>query len=252
MIARRNRQGCPTMSPSLPLRFRSSAGGWTPEFEHAFRAFYADVYEPAFPDPDIRDSAANLKRAADPDLASEDQPRGFIDLAMAARDGREVVAGGIVYELFSSAGAALVSYVVAAEGWRGKGIARSLLNHARQTLKAEGGGDEALLIFAETEPDTGTEEDRIRLRALGRLGFAVLDCDYVQPPLGPGKHHVPLTLLLHRPQADSVPAARVEGFLRTFYRSMVGDALPEDAILQQVLAPLTARQTIAVRPLQRE
>jgi hypothetical protein len=72
----------------------------------------------------------------------------------------------------------------------------------------------------------------------------------VQPPLGPDKHHVPLRLLVHRSPADGiVPAARIESFLRTFYRSLVGDALREDAILQEVLAPLSARETIAVRPL---
>ncbi len=266
------------------LHLLSSGDGWTLEFEHAFRAFYDRLFEPAFPDPDIRESAANLKRLSDTRLFGGREPRGFIDLAMTLQGNRSAPVGGILHELFHSADAALVTYVVVAEGWRGHGIATRLIDRARQALESERlsrvpksglprvgkklcgsrdfkqafvglprnvclRGGKPLLIFAETEKDAGSNADRVRLNALGRLGFAALDCDYIQPPLQPGKHHVPLRLLVHRPAGGAIPAARVGQFLRAFYRSILGDALASDSISQGVLAAIAARETIATQPL---
>jgi len=247
---RANSQGSLMTRRSLPLRFLSSGEGWTLEFEHAFRAFYAQVFEPAFPDPDIRESAANLKRLSDTRLFGGREPRGFIDLAMTARGNRGTPVAGILYELFRASEAALVTYVAVTEGWRGKGVATTLLDRARRALEAERlGTGKPLLIFAETEMETESEDDRIRLRALGRLGFAALDCNYVQPPLAPGKHHVPLRLLVYRPAGDTVPAERVGRFLRGFYRGILGEGFAEDRISQEVLVAIAARESIAVQPL---
>jgi GNAT superfamily N-acetyltransferase len=265
--------------PSLDIL--TSADGWTLAFEHAFRAFHDKVYVRAFPDADIRDSAANIRRVSDTRLFGAREPRGFVDLAMARpgalsrkvdpgvlkesattresraffRPGRGgkcfgTPAGGIVYDLFRSSDAALISYIAVAEGWRGKGVASLLMDGARQTLEAERlAAGRPLMVFAETEKHTESDDDRTRLNALGRLGFAALDCDYVQPPLGPGKQHVPLTLLVHRPAGETVPAPRVERFLRGFYRSLLGDGLASDAVSQGVLAAIAARDVIAVKPL---
>jgi GNAT superfamily N-acetyltransferase len=237
----------------LPLRCLSSTEGWTEEFDRHFRGFHDRVYCPAFPDPDIRDTAANLKRVADIRHFGAQEPWGFIDFALAPHGNREIAVGGIFYELYRASDAALVSYIAVAESHRRRGVAGMLFRLAGEQLRAQRRGGRPLLIFAETEMEEHGRKANARLAALARLGFALLDFDYVQPPLGPGKNHVrSLDLLVYRAPGDvsaQVPAERIAHFLTVFYRTLMGQALAGDAILQQVLADLARRDTVAVEPL---
>jgi GNAT superfamily N-acetyltransferase len=235
-------------------RFLSSADGWSHTFDLHFRSFYARIFQPAFPDPDLREPVHRLKQLSDPRLFGAREPWGFVTLALAQRGNAEIPAGGILFELFRACDAALVTYISVDERHRRQGIAAALLDEARAELRvARRPCSRPLLIFAETEPAFGEECDIARLRSLGRLGFGALDFRYVQPPLAPGKHHVEgLTLLVHRGAGTSltaISADRLAHFLQIFYRSILGEALDRDGRLLDVIAEVQKRNSIAVTPL---
>lgn len=240
--------------PRPRLRFLSSADGWSPEFDVHFRAFYDRIFQPAFPDPDLREPAARLKQLSDPRQFGGREPWGFIELALAPHGNLEAPAGGILFEWFRACDAALITYIAVDKRHRRHGVAGALFDRALEALRVQQAGRaQPLLIFAETEMAVEDEGDLVRLRALGRLGFGALDFPYVQPPLSPGKRHVEkLTLLVHgggRGPLTSIPAARLAHFLRVFYRSILGDMLVKDERLMNVLAGIKARNGIAVTPL---
>ncbi len=243
-----------------PYRLLRSADGWTPEFEAQFRHFYRSILAKAFPDADLRESAARMRRLADPLAFGGHDPWGYITL-MLIHDGRAwKPSGGILYEWYRGGGAVLVTYVVVSPAFRRRGMAQvlfgSALQHLARTTRLVPGI--SLPIFAETETlprhatRAETKEAEARFAMLRRLGFRLLDFPYVQPPLSPGKQHVRhLRLLAYQPSALPVPmpAAAVETFLSVFYRALIGDALTRDADCQAVLRALRGMKTIAALPL---
>jgi len=116
---------------------------------------------------------------------------------------REIL-GGSVVEFFSESRCGLLSYFVVSKKERGRGLAKQIIDTSvatLQTIAKEMYPDmQYCPVFAETNnPHRVAAEDdsltpNVRLGVLHNLGFGLLDCQYVQPPLS--KAHKPCADLL--------------------------------------------------------
>jgi hypothetical protein len=167
------------------------------------------------------------------------QPVMRIAVAVEHKPAGEVVVGGLTCEYYRRSHCVLATYLYVSDvgPYRGRGHARKLLAAARVACEALG---EVRATIAEAEwPEAlkaarfGVAEianARSRLRFFARLGARMLNLDYVQPILGPGKRpvsHLRLFLLppaldAPRPSDDAVAGA-VGALLAEFY-----DALAEE------------------------
>jgi len=156
------------------------------------------VYNPAFPDAEIREDPDYWLGllAADP-YPPPPQPRIEVIL-LVAED--EAVAGGATVELYRAADSGLLTYLSVAADRRGQGLGRRLVAEARLALARMAGGER--LLFAETErlvdaaDDAEREATILRQAKLAGLGARLVDFDYWMPPLRPGLPAHPLHLLV--------------------------------------------------------
>jgi len=105
---------------------------------------------------------------------------------------REII-GGSVCEFFLESKCGLISYFVVSTKERGRGLSKEIIRSSVETLHRIGRElypQETLFpVFAETNDpakiaaETDSLSPNIRLGVLHNLGFGLLDCDYVQPPL---------------------------------------------------------------------
>jgi GNAT superfamily N-acetyltransferase len=244
------------MRVRLPkYRIISSKDGWTPGFDARFRAFYDTIFIKAFPDPDMRESPARVRRLSDPRAFGQAEPWGYVNLAIVPWERGWRPAGGILFEWYRNGEAALLTYIVVAPDFRGRGLGRVLLKSALSRLTQETRlvPGASLPLFAETEMhDDEGGPPPARLGTLQSLGFRALDFDYVQPPLDASKAHVTcLKLLAYQPAPapQPLPAPRVAAFLGAFYRALLGARFDHDAPCQAVLSALSDRKDIAAFPL---
>lgn len=156
------------------------------------------VYNPAFPDAEIREDPGYWLGllAADPYPPSP-QPR--IEVILLVTED-EMVAGGATVELYRAADSGLLTYLSVAADRRGRGLGRLLVAEARLALARMAEGRR--LLFAETErledaaDDAEREATIVRQATLARLGASLVDFDYWMPPLRPGLPAHPLHLLV--------------------------------------------------------
>lgn len=247
---------------ALRHRVVSSADGWTADFGERFLRFYSGIFVKAFPNPDLRESAGRMRRLADPRGFGRADPWGFVNLIELREGHAWRLAGGICYEWYRSGSGVLVTYIAVGRPFRRRGLTRLLFASALERLRRETGHSPgaALPVFAETEmPHPGETEverelARARLNMLARLGFRILDFDYIQPPLSSGKSAVSgLRLLCYVPSpalhAVCMPSARIEAFLSAFYKGLLGPGYMENVAVAPVLQALLRRKEIAALPL---
>ena len=191
------------------------------------------------------------------------QPVMRIVVAVEQGDGEEHVIGGLAVEYYRAGGCVLATYIYVddAPGQRHRGHARGLLAAAGKAF-AEVGPVRAMLGEAEWPellqshgfPADEVAVARKRLRFFARLGARMLNIEYVQPPLGPGKRpvaYLKLFVLPFAPEeearapADELPAA-VDAFLGEFYAALAQESgMPAD---EAALAKLR-EQVAQARPL---
>eukprot|EP01087_Luapelamoeba_hula_P009378 TRINITY_DN2414_c3_g1_i4.p1 TRINITY_DN2414_c3_g1~~TRINITY_DN2414_c3_g1_i4.p1 ORF type:complete len:395 (-),score=72.87 TRINITY_DN2414_c3_g1_i4:41-1225(-) len=116
---------------------------------------------------------------------------------------RTVIGGGVV-EYFLESGCGLLAYFVVSPTERNRGLSKVIIQACVDSLYAIARERDPCVayvpIFAETNDPhcVPAGEDslapNIRLGVLHKLGFGLLNCDYVQPPLS--KHTKPCTDLL--------------------------------------------------------
>lgn len=145
-----------------------------------------EVYEPAFPDAELREDPAAWLRL----LAEEPgPPQPRLDVILAVGE-EGAILGGVTIEHYRRADCGLLTYIAVVGERRGQGLGRRLIAEARARLDQWAGKD--ALIFAETEiydeAASAHEREEIvaRQQRLARLGAYALDLDYVMPPLRPG------------------------------------------------------------------
>ena len=192
------------------------------------------------------------------------QPAMRIVVAVEEANGGERVIGGVAAEYYRASGCVLVTYLYVSDaGTHGhRGHARRLLAEAVRACKSLGPVHAMLaeaewpeLLQANGFPAGEVATARTRLRFFARIGARMLDFDYLQPPLAPGKKAVPylrLFVVPHGRDGDGTPGSpeglreAVSGFLAEFYAALAEDTgVPADSA---ALARLQG-QVAAARPL---
>lgn len=204
--------------------------------------YRTEVYEAAFPDPDLREDTGYWLRLLD-EAPEAPQPR--LDLILAvAPDG--AILGGVTIEHYRSADCGLLTYIAVSPNRRDKGLGRALVAEARRRL-AEWAG-KPVPLFAETEIYDEAEDDHERKEVverqnrLAKLGAMLVDFAYVMPPLSAGQQPRRLHLMLFDAPDPGRPltigAARVLALMEELAGALGADlaAHPETAAMAETLA----------------
>jgi len=181
--------------------------------------FYTELYAPEFPDPDERESLANMERYLELKAAGWYGRNNYhIGLVVEA----DAPVAGVILDYLAEPNAGVLEFVVVATSHRRGGVGTRVMDWAEQTLAADAqrGPRTALdWIIAEINDPfrPATVQDNVdtfaRLAVWSIWGFAKLDFPYIQPALSSDQHpvgHLLLAAKTLRPDfRDAVPAGLV-------------------------------------------
>lgn len=210
--------------------------------------YRVDVYEPAFPDEEIREDPGYWLGLLESDRWP-DPPQPLLEVILALRGER--ILGGVTIELYRGAQVGFLTYISVAAEARGEGIGRRLVAAARAWLDENGGPDVPMLAETERFEDAGDEEERaatiLRQRRLAGLGARLLDFDYIMPPLRPGLQPHPLHMMVFG-EPSALSGARVLGLLTELAHALETDLADFDDT-RAMAAALAADRPLALLPL---
>ena len=155
----------------------------------ALGRFYRERYVAAFPDPDERESLANMRHYLALKAAGWYGPNNY-HAVIAEVDGEPV--GGVVFDYLAAPNAGVVEFLFVAGAFRGSGLGRALLDEAISILRDDAlarRGRRLTAVVAEMNdpfhrPATPDNLDPfLRAAIWGRWGFHALGFPYVQPAL---------------------------------------------------------------------
>jgi hypothetical protein len=148
-------------------------------------------------------------------------------------DDKPEVTGGLIADWYSNSQAIHLIYLINDEKFRGKGIAKKLINEGVESIKIwikkEKGIDIKNLFFESNNPlKTKQENDSFdpvkRLEIFSHLGAKLINIPYVQPALDKKKKEVDNLFLLSFPQfnakGEKIPATEIADFLKDLYISL--------------------------------
>lgn len=227
----------------------------------ALGRFYRERYVAAFPDPDERESLANMRHYLALKAAGWYGPNNY-HVVIAEVDGEPV--GGVVFDYLAAPNAGVIEFLFVAGAFRSSGLGRALLDEAISILRDDARarrGRRLTAVVAEMNdpfhrPATPDNLDPfLRAAIWGRWGFHALGFPYVQPALSAGQQKVEGLLLIVRPLVRVAPAgvrsswiaAVVADYLRWAMRIDDPTAHPDYRAMVDYLA---ARPRIPLHPLQ--
>ena len=223
--------------------------------------FYRERYVAEFPDPDERESLANMRRY----LALKAQ--GWYGAnnyhIVIAEFGGEAV-GGVVFDYLAAADAGVIEFLFVDASHRVAGLGRALFDESVRILRAdarERRGRPLKAVVAEMNdpyrrPPTPDNMDPFRRATIwGKWGFQALGFPYVQPALSAGQKPVDCLLLIARlfgrVPRTGVAAAWVDRVVTEYLRwAMRIDDPAADRDYLAMADFLAARRRIALHPLQ--
>jgi GNAT superfamily N-acetyltransferase len=222
--------------------------------------FHRGVYQDEFPDPDERESLANMALALEQSGASRDAYHVVLAL-----DARGEVVGGVIADYLAGPDAGVVEFLVVAPAWRGRGVGRLLLEDVERRLVEDAraaGYDGLACVVAEMDDPCRAAgvrdmfDPHARLSIWQRWGYRRLDFDYVQPALSAEQEPVTRLLLAARPLDPSLrqalPATLVSDIVREYVRFAMRRESPEDCEeYRQMRAALSKRRFVRTAPLAR-
>jgi len=199
-----------------------------PDDRVRLRRFHDQLYGPAFPDPDEKESLAAIERYLELKAAGWYGPNNYhVVLALSG----ERIVGGAIADYLADPNAGVVEFLVVAPDRRGAGLGRRLLAETETLIARDArrtGRPDPDRIVAEIEDpflvdlSPGGFDPFARARIWGRWGFRKLQFPYVQPALSESQRPVHHLMLATKPFAaderDAVPSARVENTLRAYLR----------------------------------
>jgi GNAT superfamily N-acetyltransferase len=212
------------LSASEQVRFReidASPGGLA-----ELSRFYRRAYVREFPDPDERESLANMKRY----LRLKAQGwygRNNYHIVLAELDGEPI--GGSVLDYLAEPNAGVIEFLFIGAAHRLKGLGRSLLDETARILerdaRAAAAKPLAAIVAEMNDPfRPGETPDNLdpfeRCAMWGRWGFGKLGFPYVQPALSRGQKPVEGLALIARPGdgSDAVDAPWVLSVVGEYMR----------------------------------
>lgn len=227
----------------------------------ALERFYHERYVAEFPDPDERESLANMRNYLALKAAGWYGPNNY-HIVVAEVDGEAV--GGVVFDYLAASNAGVIEFLFVADSVRGSGLGRALLEAAIATLREDARvrrGRRLAAVVAEMNdpfhrPSTPDNLDPfLRAAIWGRWGFHALGFPYVQPALSAGQQKVEGLLLIVRPLLRVAPAgvrsrwvaAVVADYLRWAMRIDEPTTHPDYRVMAGYLG---ARARIPLQPLQ--
>jgi hypothetical protein len=218
--------------------------------EKLLKNFYYEVYLPAFPIKDEREDFEAWQRSLICP-APEGPATHIIIGGYNLQTSQPVIAGGQAVEYYVKSNAGLMTYLVIAEPFRGKGLAKIFTKAGISALNASAlpwtDGQKPFAYFSETndpnnlESFNDTQNPLQRIILLSKLGFYLVHFPYVQPRLeGRSKRYYGLKLIVHElsfqsqsgPAQDQDSQAKlkagiIESFLKEFYKSCEGKIPPK-------------------------
>ncbi|WP_216893470.1 hypothetical protein [Nocardia alni] len=228
----------------------------------ALRAFYDTLYVAEFPDPDERESLANMA-----DYLHR-KARGWY-----GRNNYHIVLGlsgdtavaASVSDYLAAPNTGVIEFLLVAPAGRGGGTGRRLLAHTEALLDQDArraGGRPLDAILAEMNDPLATSALSDNLdpvtRALiwHRWGYRGLDFPYVQPALSPDQGAVTNLILICKPLREdwfeAVPAAVVVLGVQEYLRWAMRIEEPRDcAEFRDMAAALAAADLVTAMPLDR-
>ena len=223
--------------------------------------FYRDNYVAEFPDPDERESLANMRRY----LALKAQgwygPNSY-HIVIALLDGAAV--GGVVFDYLAAAHAGVIEFLFVDAAYRVAGLGRALLDECIRILRTDARthrGRPLKAVIAEMNdpyrrPAMPDNMNPFRRAAIwGKWGFQALGFPYVQPALSAGQAPVNCLLLIARvfgrQPKTGVSSAWVELVVGEYLRWAMRIENPaHDADYRGMAAFLGSRRRISLCPLQ--
>jgi hypothetical protein len=169
-------------------------------------------------------------------------------LALVARTGEGVIAGGAVGDLFPRSNVLLLSYLAVPAAGRASGTGGLLMRAVTEVWGSR--LNPSLFIMEVEDPryhhsDANFGDPEARVRFYERLGARTLPVPYFQPALGsrgPSARRVPHLMLMvfggtQMPQGtQEVDGRIVEFFLTEYLEGCEGPVHPDDAAAQRMLA----------------
>ncbi len=167
--------------------------------------FYGGLYTAQFPDPDERESLANMLDYIRKRAAGWYGPNNYH--ALIAVDGDAPV-GGVIADYLARPNAGVIEFLTASPDRRRQGIGRLLHAAALDRFAADAGrahGRPLDYVFAEmndpsrTDPATDNMDPAERAAIWAAWDYRAIGFPYVQPALSPAQSPVTNLLLLARP-----------------------------------------------------
>jgi ribosomal protein S18 acetylase RimI-like enzyme len=222
-------------------------------------AFYENLYAAAFPDPDERESLANMKRYLRLKATGWYGTNNYhVRVLM---DGGRIAAGS-VSDYLAGPNTGVIEFLVVAPDARRRGLGRRMLDDLEAALgadaRAAGSKDLRAVVAEMNDPFRGalrsdSMDPFARLRIWSDWGFQKLDFPYVQPALSAEQRPVTSMLLAWKPVApagSAVPAATVKQVVHEYLRWAMRIEHPErSAEFGAMARHLDQRDEVALMPL---
>ena len=187
------------------------------------------LYDNAFPDINEREDFDVILQRVFGDK-QPNEPHSILILTTTTGNNPEVT-GGLIADWYENSLAIHLIYIVTAEKYRGKGIAKKLINEGVPTIKEwikKEKGIEIQNVFFESNNPEKTINDNFdtiaRLEIFSQFGAKWINIPYVQPALDAKKKEVDNLFLLSFTQfnikGDKIPEIEIIAFLKDLYLSL--------------------------------
>ena len=224
------------------------------------KSFYRDLYVVEFPDPDERESLANIERYLALKARSWYGSNNYHVLIM-ERDGQPI--GGSVSDYLAAPNAGVIEFLFTRGTDRARGYGSALLDATVRTLARDaeaGAGKPLAAVISEMNdpfcrPCTPDNMDPFERGVVwGQWGFSILDFPYVQPALSRGQSPVPglalVAKLLCKPNATAVDSDWVLSVVREYMRWAMRIRQPSrNAKYRAMVRYLATRPKVPMIPL---
>ena len=190
---------------------------------------FKEIYINAFPDINEREDFEVIIRRIFYDK-QPNEPHSILILTTTNGKNPEVT-GGLIADWYENSKAIHLIYLVTAEKYRGKGIAKKLINEGvtaiKQWIEKEKKIEIRNVFFESNNPEK-TKNDNFdtiaRLEIFSQIGAKWINIPYVQPALDTKKREVDNLYLLSFTQfnvkGDKIPKVEIIAFLKDLYLSL--------------------------------
>jgi GNAT superfamily N-acetyltransferase len=233
--------------------------GTSAQDRELLRAFYTDLFVPAFVDADERESLANIQRYLELKAAGWYGPNNYHIRVLL--DGDRVV-GGTIADYLAAPNVGVVEFLVTAPDRRERGLGRRLLDDVEAALDEDArlaGTPGLRAVVAEMNDPFHSSLARdsmdpfTRLLIWSRWGYLKLDFPYVQPALSAAQRPVASMLLAWKPMCesgDAVAADTVKDVVHEYMRWAMRIEQPKgSAEFTSMARHLDGRTQVALLPL---